>query len=392
MPLTDGLGSLFIPLFKALGMRLSIYGQRQKRVKLVSSRQLYLLVWSNGPLPCNCWQRLLEYQAYGIVYSNNILHSSKSSWNMLTKLPRSKQQTRWGSFHRIVLCSLADLPEFIAASASILSSPLPANVALPASTSAFFEHLLERMVESLTIDNIRMVHQAMSSLSTTFLDLVPATTFERFASTCNDILRTNQDHVQNMLCLGIYVLAAKEYQCLPGGSLASSYLGSPPSSQVREWRENISTFFSADKAFPTTSFTVLRVALFCSLERQFSVQEALDCILLGIQIIRKIEPATLCSWVSKNRAVAERLQAKLSRPDLELEIRFAVRGLTFQVLLLDMTLMLNRASVSMSRYFNQRGYLLRHVHWSRKLLDPYVVPNEALRRSRKSTWSSCQSS
>jgi hypothetical protein len=208
----------------------------------------------------------------------------------------------------------------------MLSKPLPPNLALPVSSSAFIHLLLERMVHCADLRRIREVYAVMCGQSTGILDLVPQDTIEKFASTCNSILRDNTDHMHNLLCIAIYALIAKQTPNPPGKSSIASSEGAQQSPVIENPQRCTSTFFAVNRASKTISLTSVRVLHFCSEDGEASTTEALEGLVLCTHIIEAIDSIIAAQWVrqKQNELVLKKLEGRLLSNKLETETKIAV--------------------------------------------------------------------
>ncbi|KAJ6087323.1 hypothetical protein N7467_006237 [Penicillium canescens] len=207
--------------------------------------------------------------------------------------------------------------EYIPACIALLSSPLPADVVPPARIAPFITKLVGMMSDSPCIETISPLYNIMKGLqrSPKVLDDIPSEVMSNLQVEFTKTLRSFDDHMGNLLCLGTFAQIA---------------LARPPPSQNQHgseapsWLLNINHFFGPKRGLKTLDLVVLRVILACSSSCNLAPSQAAESIKLAIYIADATQPDQKHAWMASNSSKLAKLCEKAGRDGLDNEIRTMV--------------------------------------------------------------------
>lgn len=200
----------------------------------------------------------------------------------------------------------------------------------------FIGKLLDKATQSPSVESIRPLYVVLSGAASGFLDDLPADSVTRLQDQLIRMLRglAVEDHSSDLLCLAILAILA--FSEPPNSDLLPDSDSSPLlrtlSSGDRvafitpERYKAARQFFNTSRASKMLDLVVLKVILACSRGCNLCLSEIVESMKLSEEITNKICVEEKKSWMAKNSAKAKKLFEKILRPDIELEIQYAVRS------------------------------------------------------------------
>ena len=174
--------------------------------------------------------------------------------------------------------------------------------------------------------NLRRLSELCGATSSNILDFFHEDLLVQLSCCLRDIcshpLGTNS-HIEMMLAQSILAQLAVAFQTPQTPSKSS--LETPPRSRFSEaCQKRIFKSFSDSNALTTLNITVLRLAMFCSKDRQPSPSVALEALKIARKIIVPISPSVRKQWVAVNANLFAKFLARLNREGHDLNIRLEV--------------------------------------------------------------------
>ncbi|KAL2353796.1 hypothetical protein BJ546DRAFT_845710 [Cryomyces antarcticus] len=276
---------------------------------------------------------------------------------------------------------------------SVLSEPLPEQLALPASGQTFFVHAFEKAAQSPSAATIERVYIMLDGACRGLPAILSRENLTRFEDHLFRILKTVntvEDQSLSLLCLGIMT------------KMACATTSRASIARARWRSEAAQQFFTGAKAPKTMQLIVLRVIWACKGNVGIQHSEAYTSVRLGNEILKAVDTDLRNDWIRRNTPIVRKLHEKVltsdARPELQLEaltflgILAEVDSLPRQSISMYKALLLQSAKLPTNRRLLQRtlraslqrfAVILLH-HYLRITVEPWSQPSLAMRGLRLS--------
>lgn len=179
----------------------------------------------------------------------------------------------------------------------------------------------------------------LSSIASNLLDVLPVNILTGLQDRLIEMLRGVEvdEHSTNLICLAIL---AKLTSVSSTNSKLSKDLSQPSlnlplletalsdNGAVSKSSRNYSLaqqFFSAERALKTLDLVVLKVILACSRSCTLLSKDVVESLKYSEEIVNAVTKDEKKNWLSRNGIKCRKLSEKISRHDIDPEIRHAVR-------------------------------------------------------------------
>lgn len=214
---------------------------------------------------------------------------------------------------------------------SILSHPLPADVALPATAQNFVVQLFECAAEKPDASTVQQIHRLVYGACQPILGVLTPSILSRLEGYIFSILKTSsgvEDQSLGMYCLAIMRVILEKFQTEIGNDDIWPTFDHSADSADSQWTPHaIRQFFHGNKTHKTMQLLVLRVIWACRPESADPTGQGLVSVNLVNQIIAGMSSIAVLDWSQKNPVIVRKLQEKCLVPDMQPALRFQV--LTF---------------------------------------------------------------
>ena len=190
---------------------------------------------------------------------------------------------------------------------SLLSTPL--QTSLPGSFPLLLERSINRAINEISTDSMRIVHKLLSALESPSLDCL---SYELVARLQDRILQHLQvfepeNNLIHLLCLAVLARLSR-----PTG-----FNGAQHSMQAAQ------SFFTSQRAQKTLDLVVLSVIYISSKSSTLTAKSDLEALQLSFEITDTIQLQSRRLWISKDMSKAKKLYEKATRNELDAEVRCA---------------------------------------------------------------------
>ena len=178
---------------------------------------------------------------------------------------------------------------------------------------------------------IRPLYNILSGVGYGLLEMLSDDAIKRFQEKLKEMLRTLGNHFDSLLCLAIFahMVSARTPDLLPSDNSATPRGLDRSSGEItdnaRDRHEVARQFLNHKKASKTLELVVLRVILICSINCPLDHDRAMDNLQLSKEIIDAIDETEKETWLKRTTTGGKKLQEKVLRADLDVNIRSLVR-------------------------------------------------------------------
>ena len=199
------------------------------------------------------------------------------------------------------------------AAVAILSTKIPASVALPADTASFLQCLAEEIIREPSSLTLEALYNVSRGCGPAFLELIAQETLLEFVSRLRKTLKESQDTAVYLHCLFIFAHISQ----LPKSSLSNV--------EYADMIQAAQHFFTEKRAFRTLDLVVIGViqAIVAPLDDTWKENLRIQQIALARSIIDMVEPLQRTSWVKNNMVKLRKLCGKISSPGIQKGLRTA---------------------------------------------------------------------
>jgi predicted nucleic acid-binding Zn-ribbon protein len=252
------------------------------------------------------------------------------------------------------------------AAVALLSHPLPADVALPATAQNFLLQLFDRAANQPNAATVQQIHRLVYGACNPILGILSPGVLAHLEEYIFSILKSSsgvEDQSLGMYCLAIMRMILEKFQTEVGNDdMWPTFDHSVVSSNSQWTPDAIKQFFHGNKTHKTMQLLVLRVIWACRPESADPTGQGLTSVTLVNQILTGVSQSAVIEWSHKNAVIVRKLQEKCLVPDMLPALRFQV--LTFLSSLSDKvvlpsqaTLFYERSLLDLSAAFFQREQL-----------------------------------
>lgn len=222
---------------------------------------------------------------------------------------------------------IADHIQYVALCVLLLSRPLPASIALPASAQVFFVRIFEKARENPDVETLRPVYSTLSGACRNLPSLLPVERQQQFDQGLSHILSSSGAGQASMLllwCFGIVMLLehpdalshSQAFQLNPDQSADQS-----GASSEKQWKtaSGQKMFGSTSRMFKTISLTTLSVIWATKGDVGIPDDNATEGIRIAIRTLQFMERKVLDAWLkSSTRAMDTfaKLPGKIARENI----------------------------------------------------------------------------
>lgn len=197
---------------------------------------------------------------------------------------------------------------------------------LAGQTGFLVERAVASAIDSTNETNLRRLSELCGAVSSNILDFFREDLLVELSCCLRDLcshpLGTNS-HIEMMLAQSLMAQLTIAFQKPQTPSKSS--LETPPRSRFPEaCQKRIFKCFSDSNALTTLNITVLRLAMFCSKERQPSPSVALEALKIARKIMEPISSSVRKRWAVVNAKLFDKFLARLNREAHDLEVRLEV--------------------------------------------------------------------
>ncbi|KAI9829425.1 MAG: hypothetical protein M1819_006362 [Sarea resinae] len=279
------------------------------------------------------------------------------------------------TFLRKALRKEDEVDEYSAICVTILSSPLPEDVLLPAATYHFLSRKLEGLERSPSVSNIRPIYLMLAGACTGGLEDMPPELLARFQKQLLRLLKSLEDHHVCLFCLAILATVVIGHTAkLPSVPRSPcSDRRSPKSSETEisvPHYDSLRQFFVSEKASKTLEFVALQLAYACSGSSSMGVDQAREILELAQVIGNAIDPQIRKLWVDKNSRGFRKMIEKITRSGLSAELQFPAFDFLAS---LSMDGSLPIGEISLLKDAIHPGGKLSHVYGLSGGLSPFTI-------------------
>lgn len=204
-----------------------------------------------------------------------------------------------------------------AVAVSLLASPLPETVALPAEAQGLFVGLMEEAAKKPCARTIEPVYLLLSGTGTLLLGVLSTETLVKFEEHLLNILRSGAgapDQCISLYCLSIMNVVCSslnpEFRLTASSYTSSDFLQSTPTSS--RWKaEAMQQFFTGSKAQRSMQLIVLVVLWAASKSSTDAASEKIKALVLANEVILAIPVDLRKNWCTANTITVRKLQEKL---------------------------------------------------------------------------------
>lgn len=220
--------------------------------------------------------------------------------------------------------------QYAAACVTLLSTPLPPGLAMPASLPAFLSRLIDVANQSPSAATIKPVYALLIHQNAALLELLAVDQLQRFREKLLRILKTFEDQSVDLLCLGVFARLASPGLNAANVSTDCPRTESSPHEEIDAPQGPISPlsvqyFFREKKASKTIHLATIRVVLACSESRKCSLSTALESTSLATEIVNCVTSKSKSEWIENNPKLMQKLYDKILRlglpPNLQAQVR-----------------------------------------------------------------------
>ncbi|KAL2868434.1 uncharacterized protein BJX67DRAFT_380218 [Aspergillus lucknowensis] len=189
---------------------------------------------------------------------------------------------------------------------SLLSSPFPCGLVLPASLAPFVMKVIGKIQESPSAENLRNLYLISGCFQATGMTLeLPQEVMSCLQTELTKTLRNLEDHMGNILCLATFARLA---------SSRSAPNEAQSEVEAQPWWQNINNFFGPKRGSKTLDLVVLRVILACSSScGGLTAEQSAESIRLAIEICNCVDTAQRHCWIEGNSLKIAKLTEKITR-------------------------------------------------------------------------------
>ncbi|KUL85279.1 hypothetical protein ZTR_07956 [Talaromyces verruculosus] len=203
---------------------------------------------------------------------------------------------------------------------SLLSNPLPQNIAAPAQVPVFLTKLLGDVAQNPCAAKIKPLYDVMQGLlgNADLIQLLPNDLMEAFQHEGTKILRNLNDPLGTLLSLATFTRIRK--------------LWKPRDTTQRQpqWLGNICQIFGPKSSNKTLDLVVISAVMACSTSSNgYILNERILLVRLAIEICHEIDDELRRTWLSANSPKLAKLCEKLKRPGIDAELQ--VTGLALLI-------------------------------------------------------------
>ncbi|KXS96414.1 hypothetical protein AC578_3016 [Pseudocercospora eumusae] len=210
--------------------------------------------------------------------------------------------------------------KYAKASVALLSTPLPATIALPADAQTLFVNFVENAARSPSAATIEPVYLILHGTGSLLLGILSSHVLAKFEEHLLDILRS----VSGTSALSLYCLSIMNTVCCamdPEFRLTNSsydtqdFLASTPASS--RWKsEAMQQFFTGSKAQRSTQLVVLLVLWATKTETSDSCDDRTKALILSLEVLSAIPADLRKIWCTGNPMLVRKLQERLCSEEL----------------------------------------------------------------------------
>lgn len=216
------------------------------------------------------------------------------------------------------------------AAVTMLSHPLPGDIALPSDVQPLFIQLFDYAAQQPSVTTIRPIYQILQGTSTLLLGLLSSNVLLRFEDHLIGIMSNlkGNNASLSLYCLAIIrILAAtsnEHFSEVPASSYdTQELLASTQLTTSTKWKpDTVQQYFTERKAQKTMQLIVLRVMWACTPTTGESLDEKVEALLLANEIIPAVPIHEREVWRKANSLVPLKFEEKVFAPLLEPGLRF----------------------------------------------------------------------
>ena len=209
---------------------------------------------------------------------------------------------------------------------ALLSEPLPLEVPLPLSAQAFLDQLAEKAIQQPSPATVEPVYLILDGACGALLDLLSPSALRTFREPFRDMIRTVksiEEQILTLLCLAI--LAKVHQRCMSPAMARLEKESSLSSSMSAHDREELSGFFTGEKAQKTITLVAYQVINACRPQHKTMKIDALKHITLSRLIVNVVDPRAREQWANSQAAIVDKLHQKIAQDGLDVMVRLEVR-------------------------------------------------------------------
>ncbi|KXT13596.1 hypothetical protein AC579_8496 [Pseudocercospora musae] len=215
--------------------------------------------------------------------------------------------------HRVVAQSVTLTPghlrsQYAKASVALLSTPLPATVALPAHAQTLFVHFVDNAARSPSPATIEPVYRILRATGSLLLGILSSHVLDTLQHHLLAILR----NVSGTSPLTLYCLSIMNTVCC---SIHSDPRDTTPTSST--WKSDaMQHFFTGTKAQKSTQLVVLLVLWATKTDTAESCDERTKALVLSLEVLSAIPVDLRKIWCTANPMLVRKLQERLCSEEL----------------------------------------------------------------------------
>lgn len=201
--------------------------------------------------------------------------------------------------------------QYIRATVSMLSTPLPENTALPAAAQTLFLRLFDHAAENPSIATVRTLYTLLNGACSALIGLLSSTTLTRIEKHLFNILRGSRGPEP----LSLYCLAVMKLMCQSNNGTTGSIQGSQTSFLLQSDTHTptlgaIKQFFTGPKAQRTLELIVLSMIMNCKMSERDSSAAVDENAILATEILAGVTQDIRLAWCADNSPMVCKLEEK----------------------------------------------------------------------------------
>jgi plasmid stabilization system protein ParE len=214
---------------------------------------------------------------------------------------------------------------------TLLSSPLPSECPIPAAAPNLLDRCLQRASREPCIATVQPLYLMMEGVGRGLLAMLSHNSVRDFQRTMLRILKEQQDHRVQLLCLAIAACLAEAHCDITGANPHASEGESNERSVNQNLLQPSFQLFGTSRADKTLKLAILR-AILCSTACSDATVEPCGCLTLVARTLHAFDSKHIKTWVVTNPGLVQKLCGRASRQDMEPQTRAIVTGIVNQLI------------------------------------------------------------